>query len=265
MEKILDDKIIYPTFFANDKAETVARSIFSTYKSDLPVYLGTFNNLGLTINFQETGSEMGKKIYDFLKSQELSYKVTYNFNENKLYFTVYQGLDRTQEQTVNNYIVFSTKYYNLIDSTIIEDDSNFKNYAIVGGQGEGSDRIYYHADLSGGGYKKTIFVDARDLTWDQAHGQTLAQYQANLTQRGIEKLSDFVKIQNINFRVLPESYEYMVDYDLGDKINIVVDSLGLNLQARIIAIDEVFKNGQQIIELEIGNQLITDFEKSRWG
>lgn len=248
IEKILDDKITYPMYNGRNKCEYIARDIVTTYKDDIPLYFEEYHSLGETISLQSTGDNLGSKIFEIFKPQELSYKIKYNFTDSKLYFDTYQGLDRTQSQAVNNYVVFNTVYSGVVDYNINIDNSNYKNYAIIGGQGEGTQRIYETLDISNGGYKYKIFVDARDLAQDE---MTLAEYKQILADRGLEKLQEYKIINNYSINVLPESYKYKNDYDLGDKVDVVINNLGISIQCRIIAIYEVYKDNQQIIEIEL--------------
>lgn len=249
-EKMTDDKITYPVYNGNNTAEYVAREIFSTYKSDLPITLGTFNNLGSNLKVQSTGSELGKKIFEILRDQELSFKVIYDFDLATLKFEVWQGLDRTQSQSVNNPVVFNSAYNGIVSGLFVSDSSNLKNYAVVGGEGEGDARIYYTADKSSGGYKKILFVDARDIRQEE---YSLTDYQALLSQRGFEKLEEYEIEETMTAKISPEIYTYKTDYDLGDKVDIIFPDINKQIEARIISVYEVYKENQEIIEIELGN------------
>lgn len=263
LEKLLDDKIVHPIFNCYGNIEVKIREMVTTYKDDIPLLqLGTLSSLGSTVQFQETGMQLGLKCYEVLATQQLSYRCKYDYIANKINFEIYQGLNRTQSQSTNNYIVFSTSFRNLIDPNVVVDSSNYKNYAVVGGSGEGVDRIIQNVDLSAGGYRKKIFIDQKNTTYNSSE-QTLADYKNELYQAGLEKLLDYQIINNVIFDVATANLEYLVDYNLGDRCDIIIDDLNLSLEARIISIYEVLKENQHTITLEFGNKILTNFEKAR--
>ena len=54
-----------------------------------------------------------------------------------LVFFVYEGADRSFNQSTNPHVVFSTEYDNLLSSNYKENRDNYANVAIVAGEGEG--------------------------------------------------------------------------------------------------------------------------------
>jgi hypothetical protein len=131
---------------------------------------------------------------------------------------------------------------------------NFKNYAIVKGSYDGAD-VRVVADISNGAYKKQTIIDGSFVEVED--GMTLEQYKSLLVQYGVNTLiTDYVSINNILFDVDARSYVYGEDYDLGDKCTVIIEDINLVLEARIISVYEVFKNNEQTITLEFGNQRI---------
>lgn len=260
----LNDKIVYPTFYAKGNIENEIYRMINTYKEDIPKLETTTipNLVGSDVDFQETGGELSRVIYPRLQTQELSFRVKYDFVSAKKIAEVWQGKDRTQSQSENNFVVFSTKFGNLNEPVVEEDKSNFKNYAQVGGSGEGKDRIYVTIDLSNGGYKKKIFIDGKSEAYDPEK-QTLQEYKDSLYQYGLKKMLDYQVIQNVDFKSEESGYIYMEDFDLGDKCDVIIEPLQLSLEARIIAVYEVFKDNTHTIELEFGNKRLTDYQKAR--
>ena len=260
-EKILNDKIIYPTFSGSGEITSVCSNIFNTYKKDLPIGIqeAIMMASGDKIDTQITGEELGTKLYSILQTQEMSYKIDYDFETNSLKLNFYKGLDRTQDQYDNNFITFSKTFDNISSVQADVDDSNYKNYFIVAGGEEGVNRVVEYVDLSNGSYQKQCFVDARDL--QQQEGQSLDDYKLELRQRGLEKAQDYLSVTNITVNPVTSSYEYMIDYDLGDKCDIIINELGILIQARIIAVYESIENGYTTIELEFGDKILTKIDK----
>lgn len=261
VEKKLNDKIIYPVYRGSGEVSSVCSQIFNTYKDDLGIDIAGPQMMasGDTIDIQITGEELGTKLFSILQTQEMSYKVNYDFVTNKLDLVFYKGLDRTQDQFDNNFVTFSKTFENISNVQADIDDSNYKNYFVVAGGEEGVNRVVEVVDLSNGGYKKMAFIDARDL--QQQEGQSLDDYKLELRQRGLEKAQDYLKITNITVNPVTSSYVYLEDYDLGDKCDIIVEELGIMIKARIIAIYEVVKNGYTTIELEFGDKILSKIDK----
>ncbi|MEA4831007.1 MAG: siphovirus ReqiPepy6 Gp37-like family protein [Oscillospiraceae bacterium] len=261
LEKRLDDRIIYPRYRGSGNIESIGRSLITSYGSDIPkLTLGAASGHGTTISMQETGAELGKRIYKLYQTQEMSFRLNYVFTDDKIYFETYQGLDRTQGQSVNNFVVFSKGFHNVSNVQYIHDISNHKNYAVIGGEGEGTNRTYVIVDKSDSGLKRMIFVDARNLQMDSA--QTQAEYESDLKQRGNEALDDYQIVESLDFDVIANSgYKYRVDYDLGDKCDIVISKLGLSYSARIVEAREVIKENYSTVELLVGSKTPTLYKK----
>lgn len=255
----LNDKIVYPVYNGSGKTEAIARAMFTAYKEDIPITLGTDMGLGTSTQLQETGAFLGDRIYELLESDQLSYKIDYDYVANTAKFQIWQGLDRTADQNINPRVVFSRELGNITDLTYMHDESNFKNWAVVGGEGEGSDRAYEVVDLSNGGYKQKVFIDARDLRSDDL---TTAQYTAVLKQRGLEKLLNYMIIEDFNLTIDPtkKGRQYLIDFDLGDKcdINISLLETQVRYSARITEIAEVIKNNNWAVMITVGNKMPTD-------
>lgn len=258
LERELNDKVINPLFVAsNTPAETAVTNMVSQYKKDIPLLsVSASLGRGSNISFQESNAQLSDKCYEILQPEEMSYKVEFDFINMTKVFSVYQGADRTQSQSTNNYVCFSSSFGNIKQPSVVTDEGSYKNYAIIGGAGEGADRIMEILDLSGGGYQKEIFIDASSVEYDPEH-TTLAEYKNNLRQYALSKMIEqYGIINNVEFDVMEGSYRYLQDFDIGDKCDIVIKEMNLIIEARIVSIYEVIKSGTHTITLEFGNQIL---------
>lgn len=263
LESILNDKIVYPTYYASGPLGTAVADMVNQYKGDIPllqVSSPTFP--GSSVSWQETGGQLGEIAYTQLQTQQMSYRCEYSYENNFISFSVWKGLDRTQDQSVNNFVTFSNGFKNLSNLKASLDESNFRNYAIIAGQDEGENRKIAYADNSNGGYKKILFVDARNERWD-SEKQTEEEYLEGLQQKGFEKLLDYQNERNIEMNVTNDTFRYLIDFDLGDLVDVILDELGLKIQARIVSVKEVFKQNTQTVTLELGDKMITALKKAR--
>ena len=147
--------------------------------------MGNLAGLGSSTTLQNTGDEVGTKLYEFLKTQELSQRLVFDYLENTLTYEVWQGKDRTDRQTENSWAIFSDSFYNVKNAVYDRDESDCNNVAYVAGEGEGAARVITKVDIrtSAEEERRELYVDARDLqstyTDDNGteHTYTAAQYR----------------------------------------------------------------------------------------
>ena len=177
-------------------------------------------------------------------------------------FEIYRGLDRTQGQNGNHFVTFSRGFRNIQNVKAQSDGSAYKNYFVVGGQGEGADRITAVYDLSGGGYRQEQFLESKKTY--NPEKQSLEAYQDILLQEAVEKSGKYVDIHNVEFdAVAGVGAVYLEDYDLGDKCDIILNQVGISYEARIIEIMETWGNGEHRVTLTFGDKIPTLYEKAR--
>lgn len=151
--------------------------------------------------------------------------------------------------------VLSEEFNNLFIKEYTKDISNFKNYAIVAGEGEGTQRRIVHVDRTNGGDRYELFVDARDLqrTYKDAsgveHTYTDAEYDAVLSQRGNQKLDEVKTTENfkIDYDVSNESYRYGQDWALGDILKSKSIRYGFVKYMRVKKIKEIYENDYKVV------------------
>lgn len=262
LEKWLDDRIIYPTFYGRGETLSVLTNMINQYKEDIPLTVSTPSITGDDIDFQATGDELSAKLYEILETQEMSYRIIYDYENDELNLEFFKGTDMTQDSGGDSFVTFSTSWGNLQDPLIDIDDSNYKNFFIVAGTGEAEERITVEVDLSNGEYKKKAFLDKRNTKYDSEE-QTLDEYKAELKQAGLEEALDYQKEENISFTIVPEGYEYMVDYDIGTKVDAVIEDLQMSFSMRITEIHEVIEKGAHEIEIEVGTPIKNNYMNIR--
>ena len=78
------------------------------------VKLGELKGLGTSITVTATGDNLGDKLYEIEKTQELSHRLRYDYLNNDLIFEVWKGKDRTDDQTENSWAIFSDSFSNAV-------------------------------------------------------------------------------------------------------------------------------------------------------
>lgn len=212
---------------------------------NIPI-LSVANNHNLGSNI--TDSTRYKNLYDevirLTAIDDLGFKSHLDTSLKKIVFDIYVGKDKTTSNTVgNNPVIFSPDFDNLLEATVEITETTVQNYAIVGGSGEGTARIIKSvSDNTTCLDRHVFFIDASDLTTD-----------AELTTKGQSQL--ILPSYYITAVINPNAnVKYEADYDIGDKVSVVVD--GLQLDTRIVEITETYQNNTQSLDVVFGTKSI---------
>lgn len=262
-ECILNRKCVYPMMKQSGTRSKFCADAVTNYPVDrVDIVVDAYDNVGDVTTRQETGGQLDEVCHTMLQAEERAFRCYFDYETGKLHFQIYTGVDRTQSQSVNNFVVFSPTWKNMKKAKLTEDSSNYYNYFIAGGQGEGADRTFVVIDLSGGEPKREKFLDMRDV--EKGEDMTAAQYEAVLREKAINKAADYVNIENIEFdAVASGSFEYLTDYDLGDKCDIILNDLQRSYEARIIEVLETWSKNVHRVTLVFGDKIPTLYEKAR--
>ncbi len=274
-EKLLDEKITFPSyqtqnrsvgdFFADIWREYIANTdLANAYNMTLSrANDNAINAATIPISKMTTGDAVGEMVQTTLKPQEVGYQAIYEPVSGQLIYSLRKGRDLTQDNTQgNNFVMFSETFGNMPGVILVEDGSNYKNFAVIQGEGEGEARITVTVDQSEGEIVRQLYVDAKDIR--QEEGVSLQEYKDQLRQRGIEKLKEHVNICNVEVTASTRSaFKYMEDYDLGDTVDIVINSIGRAFTSQIIAISEVLKGAQHEISITFGDEIPSAWQKAR--
>lgn len=143
----------------------------------------------------------------------------------------------------------SQSFGNVKLDNIILSTENYRNYAVVLGEGEEDNRTRVNVDFTSGEKRREIIVDARDI--QQEDGETATQYKKRLYARGVERLLEQRKTWEC--AILPLAKEFGLKYDLGDMVDIVLNEYNIKMQARISRFTQKQQRNQLETIVEIGN------------
>ena len=264
LEANLNDKVVWPPYYATGSITSAVVAMLRQYKDDIPLLTVADAPAVQTdeTSWQETGGQLADVAYTRLRTVQHSLRCRYDYQANTITAEIWQGLDRTQEQAANPFVTFSDGFGNLAQVDASMDRSNYKNYAVVVGQDQAENRKVAYADLSGGGYKRVLYVDARSERWD-SEKRTEAEYLASLQQKGLDALLDYAVIHNVDIQAAAGGFVYREDWDLGDLVDVIVAEIGMAMQARIVTVREVFKQNNHTVEIELGDKKLTQLQKAR--
>ena len=157
------------------------------------------------------------------------------------------------QPVVNPNLVFSQTLGNLAVDSILLSTENLKNHAIVLGEGEGDTRWRVDVDMSGGAQKRSVIVDARDLSREEE--ETDESYNARLIERGTDKLLEKQGTWECAFT--PLAKDFGVRYDLGDILTVLLPDYGFKLQARVARFTQKTQENTTTTSIEVGTITIT--------
>lgn len=221
---------------------------------DLGIESGESLSRGKTSEHERCGEQLGNKIYSILKPSEMSYRVGYDFGESKKVFSVWSGFDRTQDQNENNPVTFSTRYGNIKNPNILIDKVNYRNACIVDNESEQT--VYSQAVVEEKEDTDPVkFCYLRSAVIRSDYDAEEAFINA-LISEGHTELNERIKTVNVEFDAMEGSYEYMIDFDLGDKCNVEIPEMEISANAVLIGCYEVIKKGIWSLTLEFGTPVM---------
>lgn len=176
LNSLLDRRIVWNTYNAyNKKVNEVLMDIVDKNfihneqelsHRNLPYFaLGsyTITDEWGRVTIQRTGDEVLSVLQEISNAQGCGFDVSFYPNEDKIYFNVIMGRNRTIGSP--NPVVLSSSMEDILESTYYSNKKDYKNVALVAGEGEGEERerTITGDDTSSGYNRHELYVDARDL------------------------------------------------------------------------------------------------------
>ena len=210
----------------------------------------------LDVTLQPYGKTVHDAIRELLTANELSFRLKYDFVTNDLAFEVFEGVDRTQRQDDNEWCVFSSEWFNVIDETFTRtlDTRNFA-YVVNGNEDNNEDEIIIEIEIPDGRPRSEIWVqDNTRLTEDM----TEEEFEAAIRQTGLNKLAEF----NV-----ADTGECVIDvndgmtYGIGDRCTYINNRIGITFEQRITEIREVYEPNTVSTSVILGKEQLTEGKK----
>jgi hypothetical protein len=188
---------------------------------------------GGAIDFTSRYKALPEELMSLSLSSGLGWDIEAHPGSQAMVFRVLTGQDRTFGNTEgNSHAVFGPQYDNLDELEFVDSSTNYRNLAVVGGQGEGTARqivLVYAGDAQPEGLARwETFIDARDLSTE-----------ASLLERGRMRLDETPGEFSLTGKTIANrNLALGEDYDLGDMVTIVQPAWGVRLDTRITGIRE---------------------------
>ena len=190
-----------------------------------------------TIEAQYTGKNLYEIISELALQYKFGFRITLNDN-NEFVFTCYEGEDRSYNQNVNPYVIFSDEYDNLINSEYQRNASAIITDVLAAGEGEGDQRrtVWVTNDDAPTGINRYEYYDDSRNTSSNEGEISDQEYIEQLAEDGRMDLTTYT----VTFAGECDSsnIHFGVDVNVGDIVQIENSILGLTSTVRIIELIE---------------------------
>lgn len=180
---------------------------------------------------------LGENLAEWLESVCTTYGYGWDIyiKNHQFVFKLYQGTDRSYNQSSVVPVVFSPEFDNLLSSSYAYDKSGYVNAALIGGEGQGTAKRTASIGTASGLARFETYVDGSSVS---SNGEiiTVEEYTALLQSYGKEQIAGSQITKSFDGEVIPDSlYKLNTDYFLGDIVQIQNEK-GISATPRIIEI-----------------------------
>ena len=206
---------------------------------------------GTAMDYQATNANLLTEIKSISMLSGLG--VTIDTDGSSMTFRALQGVDRTAGQSANPRAIFSAEFENVLTQEYDIDTGDSGTVAIIASD---KDSLVETVGTATGRLRREIYVAASGLDKDE-NGNALneAQKRALMQQQGKTALANAPISESFTAEVNPYgNLKYKTHYDLGDIITVSSKRWGVQVDARITEITEVYGADGETLELTLGYQ-----------
>lgn len=257
LETILSRRIVWKQTNLTGNAEAAVRKLITEnfISPEIPerkienMKLGPLQGFTEKIDMQVTGQTVEDTVKKICRGFGWGYKIMLDGTD--FVFSLYKGIDRSYKQNQVPYVTFSPEFDNLINSDYLFNLKDYKNVALVAGEGEGTARRTKTVGNAQGLERREIYVDSRNVSSNNGE-LTEQEYEAALAEEGAQTLSEHKMMESFEGEVNYQTpYVYKTDFFMGDVIE-VVNEYGISATPRISEVIEC--------EDESGHSIIPTFD-----
>ena len=267
--ELLSDRVV----MATENVRNVEQAMYSIYtknRRNLPLVPAARAGYTETLDTEITWNSVLDAWVTLAETSGLGFTVDFDPETATETLRVYRGTDRSIDTSENYVGYFGTDAANIYNVQITSGSTDFKNVAVVAGEGEGSSRTVRIVSLGSvsGENRRELYVDARDLQREyqeatptgevdekgnpiysyETKTYTAAQYNAMLDARGYEKLAEHIQDFGITCDIEQNNIVYGVDYFLGDRMPIKLPAYGITASAVISSVRTEYEStGKRLI------------------
>lgn len=252
-ESILKRRVISPQLNKTGTIDEIFKSVIGTHFTNPRDSKRRINLEYIESDYKNkvskciTGCTVAQLFESICSSKEYSYRVFLDLENKKFYCKLIAGNNKSDS------VIFSKNDDNLSSFTYVKSKENFISHIVVAGEGTGQDRTMVtisNSNLSGLDRIES-YLDKNNVS---SEGLDTKTYVDKLKEEGKTELNKYSSNEAIEFDILLNNYEVGVDFDLGDKVKIINENLGIETTTRVLAIlYSTDENGIETIQLTLGN------------
>ncbi|HZK00151.1 MAG TPA: siphovirus ReqiPepy6 Gp37-like family protein [Tissierellaceae bacterium] len=240
----------YAYYRVNSNVETIMKEYVTatlTRKGITNVVVAGNQGRGIQTVYQSRYKNLADELEKLSLASNLGWDISLDLDNERFVFDVVEGRDVTVNQDILPPAIFSIEYDNIAEQQLIDSKLDYRNAAIVAGQGEGVDRAITIVGEGEGLDSFEIFIDARDIENDN-----------DLPARGTQKLSETQEILTFDSQVLTDkNLVYEEDFKLGDIVTIQNSGWNITTDRRITEVTEIYESTGFRLDVAFGESLPT--------
>ena len=212
---------------------------------------------GITnVTAQYRTQRLTEVLKDLCEQANSGYRVVkryhYQDERDEFFLELYNGYDRTINNP--NYImpvVFDTRLGNVINYSVTYNGDNYKNSALILGEGDGISKIEESVGTEQGRSRFEMYINANDLSQNTGTAQaiTLSNYRKMLKENANKYLQNQDIVRTLEVTIDSNYYKFKADYDLGDLCTVITPLFTANY--RIIEVTESWSDNGYTVELNL--------------
>lgn len=257
LKYLLHQRIVWGRYLINDTVEYALRRLIGANAVEPVEPTRVIPNMQFTeskgysdrIDTQVSNRQLDEAIIELCMTYNYGWDIY--ISGGKLTVDIYKGVDRSYNQSERPYVVFSDEFENLYSTEYLYESELYANMTLIGGEGEGLDRIYSYVNNELSGLERyEVFTDARDISQNlesEADAISYEDYLLLLEERGRENLAGLTVAEGFTGEVLDVNFKYGVDFFIGDIVT-VINKYGLQKNVRVLsAIESEGEDGVKLL------------------
>lgn len=211
--------------------------------------LGAEAGLTKKMNKQVTGAYLDEAIAEICATYSYGWEMfIYN---STMVFIMYEGVNRSYSQSERPYVIFNDNFDNILNSEYQLQSEAYANTTLIGGEGEGKNRIYTAVgDEFTGLDRYETFTDGSGISQNVGTEDEipLDEYLLQLQETGRENLAMLTITEGFSGEIISDGvFKYGEDFFIGDTVT-VANKYGITKDVMVLsAIESDDENGTKLI------------------
>lgn len=228
--------------------------------------LGNLSNVGGDIEESYANKDLDEAMWEICVKQDIAYEIYADIPNKRFVFVVWQGTDRTTEQTDRDAVIFAKEFDNILTQNYTDDKSDYKNVAFVVGESDdaGNQKQLIVNDEIKGRQRREMFVDASGIKSKNEDETVMSptEYEALLIEQANTEIAENHRVQSFETDVdYNTQFVYKKHYFMGDKVTIRNDEIGIAMHTRVVTAKEKYDKKGYELGTEFGSNVPTLLSK----